>query len=49
MRKTLFALFGIMGAAMVLFAFLPGRKKADSRPSNIRPAEPCWFCFPDAN
>jgi len=49
MKKMILALFGLMGAALVLFAFLPNRKQTNSSPSNIRPEEPCWFCYPDTN
>jgi hypothetical protein len=49
MKKMLLALFGVMGLVMVLFAFLPGKRKTESRFSSDRPEEPCWFCYPDAN
>jgi hypothetical protein len=49
MKKLILAMFGILGAAMILFAFLPSRKQVNSRRADVRQEDARWFCYPDSN
>ena len=49
MKRMILLMLGVLGAAMVLFTFLPNRKQDNSRRAAIRHEDAAWFCYPDRN
>jgi hypothetical protein len=49
MKKLVLLMLGVLGAAVVLFTFLPNRKQDNSRRAAIRHEDSARFCYPDCN